>query len=512
MKTIKIMYIMKTEKTKDPNVSLEEARKECETHIEIMEKLNKLECYFKTVCAEDYDGIFYYDELVNNMLRPADALQIAKRQKHDEILLMIKKYGQMYQTVREHDDYSHAPVLSDDVQVIIAQRNNAQEMHTYLAYLGFGEPAQHIIVDRGDHDELMYYIERHGFVPEVQKKLWERGNRDEISLHFRKHGLCPELVSEYFKHNRNHDDLLFIIHHYGQQHKALPDDVQVIIAQCNDTEEIRTYLSYMGFGGPAQDVVVSRGNHDELMYYIERHGFVPEVQKKLWARGNKEEISLHLLKHGLCSELEAELLDDGNPENFKFWVSRRYLSEERQKKLLESGSSEIFYAYIARHDFSYCFEELLIEKRSTQEIMDYISMKHRLNCDGVRKLLERGDHNLIMHYISFLEWPHTDPFIREFNLSGRKNDEELIAAYKRQGGYAYLDFQKSLIEKGDASAFAYSLDGRLDPGTEKFLAQKGSHDIVMAYIERYPLEMYALREFFNRNNSEEAVFYCQKWQ
>lgn len=402
MKTIKIMYIMKTEKTKDPNVSLEEARKECETHIEIMEELNKLKCYFKTVCVEDYDGIFYCDELVNNMLRPADALQIAKRQKHDEILLMIKKYGQMYQTVREHDDYSHAPVLSDDVQVIIAQRNNAQEMHTYLAYLGFGEPAQHIIVDRGDHDELMYYIER--------------------------------------------------------------------------------------------------------------HGFVPEVQKKLWARGNKEEISLHLLKHGLCSELEAELLDDGNPENFKFWVSRRYLSEERQKKLLESGSSEIFYAYIARHDFSYCFEELLIEKRSTQEIMDYISMKHRLNCDGVRKLLERGDHNLIMHYISFLEWPHTDPFIREFNLSGRKNDEELIAAYKRQGGYAYLDFQKSLIEKGDAYAFACSLDGRLDPETEKFLAQKGSHDIVMVYIERYPLEMYALREFFNRNNSEEAAFYCQKWQ
>ena len=512
MKTIKIMYIMKTEKTKDPNVSLEEARKECETHIKIMEKLNKLDCHFERMEAEDSEGIFYYDNLICHELPAAEALEIARRQNHDEILLMIQKYGKMYQYIKGYNKSSYTPVLSYDVQVIIAQRNNAQEMHAYLAYLGFGEPAQHIIVDRGDHDELMYYIERHGFVPEVQKKLWERGNRDEISLHFRKHGLCPELVSEYFKHNRNHDDLLFIIHHYGQQHKALPDDVQVIIAQRNDSEEMCAYLSYMGFGGPAQDVVVSRGNHDELMYYIERHGFVPEVQKKLWARGNKEEISLHLLKHGLCSELEAELLDDGNPENFKFWVSRRYLSEERQKKLLESGSSEIFYAYIARHDFSYCFEELLIEKRSTQEIMDYISMKHRLNCDGVRKLLEKGDHNLIMHYISFLEWPHTDPFIREFNLSGRKNDEELIAAYKRQGSYAYLDFQKSLIEKGDAYAFACSLDGRLDPETEKFLAQKGSHDIVMAYIERYPLEMYALREFFNRNNSEEAAFYCQKWQ
>lgn len=503
---------MKTEKTKGPNVSLEEARKECETHIKIMERLAKLDCHFERMEAEDSEGIFYYDNLICHELPAAEALEIAQRQNHDEILLMIQQYSKMYQYIKGYNKSSYTPVLSYDVQVIIAQRNNAQEMHTYLSYLGFGEPAQHIIVDRGDHDELMYYIERHGFVPEVQKKLWERGNRDEISLHFRKHGLCPELVSEYFKHNRNHDDLLFIIHHYGQQHKALPDDVQVIIAQCNDTEEIRTYLSYMGFGGPAQDVVVSRGDHDELMYYIERHGFVPEVQKKLWARGNKEEISLHLLKHGLCSELEAELLDDGNPENFKFWVSRRYLSEERQKKLLESGSSEIFYAYIARHDFSYCFEELLIEKRSTQEIMDYISMKHRLNCDGVRKLLERGDHNLIMHYISFLEWPYTDSFIGEFYASGRENDEELVAVHQKLNHYAYLDFQKKLIENGDVSAFVCSLDKRLDPETEKFLVIKGSHDIVMAYIKRYPLEMYALREFFNRNNSEEAAFYCQKWQ
>lgn len=500
---------MKTEKGKDPNVSLEEARKECETHIEIMEKLKTLECHFEQIEAEDSDGIFYYDQLVNNMLKRSEELEIAQRQNHDEILLMIQKYVEMYQRMRAKKEF---PILSDDVQVIIAQRNNAQEMRTYLSYLGFGESAQHVIVDRGDHDELMYYIERHGFVSSVQKKLWNRGNEEEISLHFRRHGLCSEVVSEYFKQKKNHDDFLFIIHHYGKQRKALPDDVQVMLAQRNDTEEMHAYLTYMGFGEPAQNVVVSRGNHDELIYYIERHGFVPEVQKKLWERDNKEEISLHLLKHGLCQELEAKLLDEGNLENFKFWISLRYLPEERQKKLLESGSSEFFYAYIARHNFSYCFDELLIEKRSTQEVMDYLSKNHFLTSRGIYELLKKGDHDLIMHYISFLNWSNVNSFIREFNVSGRKNDEELVAAHKKLSRYAYSDFQKNLIQNGDVSAFVCSLDKRLDPETEKFLAKEGCHDIVMAYIERYPLEMYALREFFNRNNPEEAAFYCQKWQ
>lgn len=390
---------MKTEKGKDPNVSLEEARKECETHIEIMEKLKTLECHFEQIEAEDSDGIFYYDQLVNNMLKRSEELEIAQRQNHDEILLMIQKYVEMYQRMRAKKEF---PILSDDVQVIIAQRNNAQEMRTYLSYLGFGESAQHVIVDRGDHDELMYYIERHGFVPEVQKKLWERDN--------------------------------------------------------------------------------------------------------------KEEISLHLLKHGLCQELEAKLLDDGNLENFKFWISLRHLPEGRQKKLLESGSSEFFYAYIARHNFSYCFDELLIEKRSTQEVMDYLSKNHFLTSRGICKLLKKGDHDLIMHYISFLNWSNVNSFIREFNASGRKNDEELVAAHKKLSRYAYSHFQKNLIQKGDVSAFVCSLDKRLDPETEKFLAKEGCHDIIMAYIERYPLEMYALREFFNRNNPEEAAFYCQKWQ
>lgn len=508
------MYIMKKLTEKDPMTSLEEGRKECELHIEIMEELKSLKCHIESSWEEDYEGYPYCSyRLLENKLTDERAIMIARRQKHDEILLMIQKYGEMYAVVSQYNRYSYSSrslVLPVEVQVIIAERNNPEEMKAFLAYMGFGEEGQNVVISRGKHDELMYYIERHGFTPEMQKKLWQRGNMEEIALHFHKHCFCPELISKWFRLYQNHQDILFAIHWYGEQHKTLPEDVQVMIAQRNNPEETEAFLSYMGFGEKGQSIVIGRGNHDELMSYIRRHGFTPKMQKMLWQRGNMEEIALHLQKHGLCKDLTALLLDNGNPEYFDLWISQRALPFEKQKALLETGSSELFYKYIRKYKFDYQLLSLLFDKRSLQEAKDYISLypdMYRLDL-----FLKNGKDELVMHLIRHYPAERLHSLIEMYQSSGRNKVDEMLALTDRCRWSSYTTtVRKSLIKSGNAEDFKKCLTERFSPEEEKFLVQEGSHDIVMAYIDRYPLEMYALREFYNRNNPEEAVFYQQRW-
>lgn len=505
---------MKKLTEKDPMTSLEEGRKECELHIEIMEELNKLECHIESFREEDYEGFSYCSyRLIENKLTDERAIMIAQRQKHDEILLMIQKYGEMYAVVSRYNHISYSSrsiVLPVAVQVIIAERNNPEEMKAFLAYMGFGEEGQDVVIRRGKHDELMYYIERHGFTPQMQKKLWQRGNMEEIALHFHKHCLCPELISKWFRLYQNHEDILFAIHWYGKQRKTLPNDVQVMIAERNNPEEMEAFLSYMGFGESGQAIVVSRQNHDELMSYIRRHGFSPLVQQMLWQRGNTEEIALHLQKHGLCEYLTAMLLDSNNPDYFNLWISQRKLPFEKQKTLLETGSSELFYSYIRKYQFDYQLLGLLFEKRSLPEAKDYISLYPVIY--HLEEFLKTGKDELVMHLIEHYPSEHLYSLVNAYQSTGRNKVDEMLALANRQKSPSFTaTVRKNIIKSGNLEDFKKCLTERFSPEEEKFLVQEGSHDIVMAYIDRYPLEMYALREFYNRNNPEEAVFYQQRW-
>lgn len=128
------------------------------------------------------------------------AIEIAERGNHDEIMFMIHQYGKANCPPEKRSFLREIRncILPEKVQVIIAQRNNPEEMNAYCSYQGFDKLAQGVILDRGDHSELMRYMECHGFDALHQRQLRKRGNAEEINLHIRKHGWADELLEEMF--------------------------------------------------------------------------------------------------------------------------------------------------------------------------------------------------------------------------------------------------------------------------------------------------------------------------
>lgn len=129
-----------------------------------------------------------------------EALAIAQRGRHDEIMYMIHQYGRAKcpGDQQQHLHHVHTCLLPQSVQVIIARRNNREEMDAFLLYNGFEELGQDIVLDREDHEEIMRYVDRHGFKLKQQRRLKQRGNKDEIGLHIARHGLADELLDEMF--------------------------------------------------------------------------------------------------------------------------------------------------------------------------------------------------------------------------------------------------------------------------------------------------------------------------
>lgn len=111
-----------------------------------------------------------------------EALAIAQRGRHDEIMYMIHQYGRAKcpGDQQQHLHHVHTCLLPQSVQVIIARRNNREEMDAFLLYNGFEELGQDIVLDREDHEEIMRYVDRHGFKLKQQRRLKQRGNKDEI--------------------------------------------------------------------------------------------------------------------------------------------------------------------------------------------------------------------------------------------------------------------------------------------------------------------------------------------
>lgn len=82
--------------------------------------------------------------------------QILKRGNHQEILLMIHRYGHLGPSERyvldcpfcphfDHHDRLFGDILPEEIQVLIAKRGNMEEISAYLSYQNFGSAAQKIL-------------------------------------------------------------------------------------------------------------------------------------------------------------------------------------------------------------------------------------------------------------------------------------------------------------------------------------------------------------------------------
>ncbi|MBQ8436863.1 MAG: hypothetical protein IJX20_04355, partial [Alphaproteobacteria bacterium] len=132
------------------------AWQEKEAHASIMQELSNVHGFVDSYVM--INGNYYYWAV--KTLNGQRAIEIAKRENHDEIMYMIHQYGKSIcpsekrswlQSVKE-------PVLPDEVQVIIATRNEPDEMSAFLQYWGFDSAGQNVVLERKNHDELLNYV------------------------------------------------------------------------------------------------------------------------------------------------------------------------------------------------------------------------------------------------------------------------------------------------------------------------------------------------------------------
>ena len=186
-----------------------------------------------------------------------EALAIAQRGRHDEIMYMIHQYGRAKcpGDQQQHLHHVHTCLLTQSVQVIIARRNNREEMDAFLLYNGFEELGQDIVLDREDHEEIMRYVDRHGFKLKQQRRLKQRGNKDEIGLHIARHGLADELLDEMF------------------------------------------------------DEIAAGGSIDEYYQFIERNQFRPAYQRRMLQTVGTDAFKAYADRYGLWEEVHGDLIE-----------------------------------------------------------------------------------------------------------------------------------------------------------------------------------------------------------
>ncbi len=254
------------------------AWQEKETHSRIMQELSQV--YGKEDSYFQINGYFRYWSV--KLLEPKRAKEIAQRGNHDEIMYMIHQYGKSIcsEQKRMYLQKVHEPVMPDEVQVIIAKRNNPEEMSAFLQYWGFGADGQDVVLERNDHNELLHYVSLHGLLPRQQHKLRELGYADVFDLHIQKHGLCSDLLNEIFQKLENGDTTDF--YHFIHLHE-LPVTHQVKMVQVVNSSEFKAYVDLYGLWNDVHGHILEYRSMNDTLYYISKHHFLEENAERIFA-------------------------------------------------------------------------------------------------------------------------------------------------------------------------------------------------------------------------------------
>ena len=267
--------------------------RENQLHEKIMKALEGVYGYWQS-CQCDYGHSRYWSV---HTLPTEELKQIMDRGNHEEIMYMIRRYGEA--TPPEHfvEDCTacHGTpttdhIIPEEIQEMIAIRGNQAEIDAYLSYQGFGAKGQDVILTRGDHNEIMAYLSRHGLLPAQQRRLINRGNQDEILLHISRHGLSPELLDEMFARLKTGGDVseyyAFITRH------ELPVAQQIKMLQTVKEPEFKAYVERYGLWEDAHMALVENRSEDELICYVNRHRYLNHYAERLLAQKRSHRLNM----------------------------------------------------------------------------------------------------------------------------------------------------------------------------------------------------------------------------
>ena len=261
---------------------------ENQLHEKIMKTLESVYGYWQS-CRCDYGHGSYWKV---QTLPTEELKRIMNRGNHEEIMFMIRRYGEAMPPERFTNGCAachHTPttdhIIPEEIQEMIAIRGNQAEIEAYLSYNGFGAKGQDVILTRGDHNEIMAYLFRHGLQSAQQRRLISRGNPDEIRSHISRHGLAPELLDEIFARLKNGGDVseyyAFITRH------ELPVAQQIKMLQIVKAPEFKAYIDRYGLWEETHTTLIDNRSEDEILCYIGRHHYLsPAAEKMLACKGS----------------------------------------------------------------------------------------------------------------------------------------------------------------------------------------------------------------------------------
>ena len=282
-----------------------EARQEKWTHAHIMQELSQVHGYMDSYLM--INGNCYYWAV--KKLDGNRAIEIAQRENHDELMYMIHQYGKSIcpDEKRKYMQTIQEPVLPDEVQVIIAKRNNPEEMAAFLQYWGFGAKGQDVLMERHNHDELMNYVEKHGLQPNQQRLLQWYGFYDVLELHVKKHGLCSDLLNAIFLKLADGDTKDF--YNFINLHE-LPVTHQFQMVQLTDSKEFKAYVDKYGLWNEVHGHMLEYRSMADILYYISKHRFLEANAERIFAtRATSEGRKLYLnVKVGDTTQFIQQLL------------------------------------------------------------------------------------------------------------------------------------------------------------------------------------------------------------
>jgi len=354
-------------------------------HEEIMEKLKKI-CGYQYVdygCSEDWyhDGpyVCWHD----GSLPLEDLVEIMNRGRHDEIMYLINRYNNAvdYENQKRtgHPAYFSFP---EEIQVMLAKRNNPEEMNEYFKVQGFGALGQDVVLERGNHDEILNYVRRHGLLPLCQKKLLERNVRSEIVEHVCRHGLCDELLDDMFKELQ--EGKMSWYQDFISMHE-LPVKYQKKMMEVVNSEIFSQYINRYGLWEEAHETLIEKRSDDDIKLYIRRHRYLSlAAEKALVSKGSTGLNTIYIEhKHNISS-------DD------------RFLKCLLKHRPLDYPSiARLLVVIKPKHYASYCYvKDAEIMKSGTREqVLERLSKKERLTLESLGILFFRNEPELFETYL-----------------------------------------------------------------------------------------------------------------
>lgn len=336
---------MKTDQEK-----LEALEAEFQTHARIMSRILEVKGW--------RDSYFYingnYHYWAVSTLKTDELEEIAQRQNHEELMLLIHQYGKAAPT---HDwnknvvanQYRNEHILPDFIQELIATRCDLNEIMAYTHYQGFGSLGQKVFFEHSSKELKKFYIERHGFLPDVQKMLRDSGDTELIELHIKKHGMSHDWEQE--------------------------------IIESKDLEKFKFYLNLHEFSVSGQQFLCQQGTDEQKLFYIEKYGLWNEAHQHLIEHCSDNIINRYIDLHRYFSyEGELALCKKGNHDMIMHYIDYRYGSNLTPFVHAQYNSGRFNYIEIlAALKKAYLMEEYdkteveLLTSNHQDEILEHIS-------------------------------------------------------------------------------------------------------------------------------------------